>query len=75
MIPDVSYLHVVVPVDINRFENMFSKAMTLMNEDYKKQSQTKNYKNEDYYFPKSTERHDAFINPIWDSGAEVKMNE
>jgi hypothetical protein len=72
MIPDVSYLHVVVPVDINRFENMFSKAMTLMNEDYKKQSQTKNYKNEDYYFPKSTERHDAFINPVWDSG--VKMN-
>jgi hypothetical protein len=74
MIPDVSYLHVVIPVDVNKFENMFSKAMSMMRDDYWKQAQTKNFKNEDYYFPKASQRHDAFISPVFGSGAGVKMN-
>ena len=74
MIPDISYLHVVVPVDINRFENMFAKAMTLMNEDSAKLLKITKFNNEEWYFPKTADRHDAFINPMWSTGAGIKMN-
>jgi hypothetical protein len=55
MIPDVSYLHIVIPVDISKFETMFTKAMAMMRDDFWNQSKTNTFKNEDYYFPKTSD--------------------
>ncbi len=74
MILDISYLHVVVPVDINKFENMFAKAMDLLNEDTKNAMQSKKFSDQEWYFPKTTEQHGAFINPMYVEGNGVKMN-
>lgn len=74
MIPDITYLHMVVPVDINRFENMFAKAMILMNEDSGKIVKITKFSNEEWYFSKTADQHDAFINPMWTSVIGLKMN-
>jgi hypothetical protein len=74
MIPDISYLHVVVPVDLNKFENMFAKAMHLLNEDTAEAMKSRKFSGQEYYFPKTTEQSDAFINPMYSTGNGVKMN-
>jgi hypothetical protein len=65
MIPDISYLHVVVPVAINKFENMFARAMTLLMDYTSKELKSRKFSDQEWYTPKSTKQHDAFINPIF----------
>jgi len=74
MIPDVSYLHVVVPVDLERYEKMFTGALDLISENKKSFKNTKEYKDEEYYHPKTDGNHDIYIANHYTHGPGAKSN-
>lgn len=71
MIPDVSYIHVVIPIDWTKYEDMFNKAVELFKHDATTARQQTTFRNEEYYHPGSIGRHDLFLdtsNKFSDSG-------
>lgn len=74
MIPDASYLHVVVPIDLNQLESMFTIARDALIEETRVTRASSKYANELYYQPKRSEQHDMYIFPHYEDGPGKKTN-
>jgi len=74
VIPDVSFIHVIMPVDLDKFDKMFTGAIDLLNQDSKTMRQQEIYQNEVYYHPKTETQHDLFIEPGGEKGPGRRAN-
>ena len=74
MVPDLTYLHVVVPIDLDKMQSMFITALDIMDEETKRTRKMQKFKDELYYVPQKDYHHDIFIRPHYPDGPGVKSN-
>ena len=63
MIPDLSYLHVAIPISLKEYDDMFELAKNVMMKDTRLTMSSKNYRNEIWYHPKKDSQHNMYISP------------
>ncbi len=63
MIPDSAYVHVLIPVQLDQFQNLFLNAKTLLDENTKKVFSSKAFQDKRYYDGNTERTHEMFLRP------------
>lgn len=74
MVPDVSLLHIMVPLNLDMHQNMFENAMAAVKEEFEGAKTSKKYTNEIYYNPNKAKMHDIYVSPTSELGEKANIS-
>ncbi len=63
MIPDSAYVHVLIPVQLDQFQNLFLNAKALLDDNTKKVFSSKAFQDKRYYDGNTERTHEMFLRP------------